>query len=186
MKRHYARPSLSCADQRRYRTRTEIGNGALWCDATDARMRNNKVDTSTTTTPNTFALAWLRNTSLKIDSRPFSTALDRKSEISGVPVSKRKVRRLVLDVRGSSRMRGSCELARVGLRGPRSTPSFCRATLSHGSLHVCDAFRGNRPRGAQRACGASVHHCVKTSSPRYIVRSELFACARCGSCPRAG
>lgn len=40
--------------------------------------------------------------------------------------------------------------------------------------------------GGLLPCGGSRRHCGRRSSPRRIVRIEPFACARCGSCPRAG
>lgn len=61
-----------------------------------------------------------------------------------------------------------------------------RSALSHGSLHVYDAFRENRPQDARLACGVSVRRCERTSSLPHTERSEPFAYGRCGLCLRVG
>jgi hypothetical protein len=45
-------------------------------------------------------------------------------------------------------------------------------------LEACVMRRGHLP------CDVSVHRCGRRFFPRHTVRSELFACAHCGSCPR--
>lgn len=94
-----------------------------------------------------------------------------------------------MHVVGRSRPFWNVRVMRVSrsLRGPRPTPR-CRSStwLSHGFHHVCDAFRGSRPLDAQRAYDASMHHYVRRSSLPRTVHNGLSACARCGSCLRAG
>ena len=47
-------------------------------------------------------------------------------------------------------------------------------------LNACAVRCGRLP------CDVSVHRCGRRSFLPHTVRSELFACAHCGSCPRAG
>jgi len=73
--------------------------------------------------------------------------------------------------------------AAAGDESPRQVSRLCRChalSLSHGCLHVCDAFRESRPRDARRACGVLMRRCAKTSFPRRRVRSGPFACVHCG------
>lgn len=85
----------------------------------------------------------------------------------------------------SSRAFWNVRAAVAGDESPRQVSRLCIChALSHGCLHVCDAFRENRPRDAQRAYGVLMRHCVRRSFPRRTVRSGPFACAHCGLCPR--